>query len=112
MQDFTMPYGLDIVIGKTSRWNKGVGSAVAKMLIQYLFARLHVAIVFVYPMTWKARAIQCYEKCGFRLIKIIKEREFLNGAHKDSLIMCLSSKDKVVRIKQVQAEGCLGLHAW
>jgi aminoglycoside 6'-N-acetyltransferase len=91
MQDFQMPYGMDIVIGETSCWNKGIGTEILKMLIKYLLKHHHADIIFIDPQTWNKRAIRCYEKCGFKAIGIIKERELHDGVYKDSLIMCMTA---------------------
>jgi hypothetical protein len=42
---------------------------------------------------WNKRAIRCYEKCGFKAIGIIKERELHDGEYKDSLIMCMTAAE-------------------
>lgn len=99
MQDFQMPYGMDIVIGETSYWNKGIGTEILQTLINHLFKHHNVDIVFIDPQTWNKRAIRCYEKCGFEAIDIIKERELHNGKYKDSLIMCITPDKRIIRRK-------------
>jgi aminoglycoside 6'-N-acetyltransferase len=93
MHEFKMPYGMDIVIGETDYWNKGIGTEILQILIKHLFEHLNVDIIFIDPQTWNKRAIRCYEKCGFKAIDTIKERELHDGEYKDSLIMCFTSSD-------------------
>lgn len=97
MQEFHTPYGMDIVIGETSYWNKGIGTEIIQTLIKHLFEHLKADIIFIDPQTWNKRAIRCYEKCGFKTIDIIKERELHDGEYKDSLIMCITSNNKAIR---------------
>lgn len=97
MQAFQMPYGMDIVIGEVSYWNKGIGTEIVQTLIKYLFENYNVDIIFIDPQTWNKRAIRCYEKSGFKAIDTIKERELHDGEYKDSLIMCITSNNMTIR---------------
>jgi aminoglycoside 6'-N-acetyltransferase len=97
MHEFKMPYGMDIIIGETDYWNKGIGTEVLQTLIKHLFEHLNVDIIFIDPQTWNKRAIRCYEKCGFKAIGIIKGRERHDSEYKDSLIMCITSDNMVIR---------------
>jgi aminoglycoside 6'-N-acetyltransferase len=86
-------YGLDIFIGQTDCWNKGIGTRALRLLIQYLFIEQGVADIYIDPQTWNIRAIKSYEKCGFKRVKVLKEHELFDGVYKDNLIMRLSLED-------------------
>lgn len=86
-QHLTSLYALDIFIGETNCWNKGIGTQIIQMLVNYLFDKKNADAIFIDPQTWNKRAIKCYEKCGFQAIKIAEKRELHDGEYKDSLIM-------------------------
>ena len=87
MKNYGLAYGMDLFIGETDNWNKGIGTIVVMSLITYLFINENVDIIFIDPQTWNKRAIRCYEKSGFTPMVVIKNREMHDGDYKDSLIM-------------------------
>lgn len=93
MRNYISPYGIDLFIGETDYWNKGIGTIVVKSLIAYLFENKYTDIIFIDPQTWNKRAIRCYAKCGFLPMLIINNREMHDGEYKDSLIMAISFKE-------------------
>jgi aminoglycoside 6'-N-acetyltransferase len=93
MKNYKLPYGMDLFIGETDNWNKGIGTIVVRSLISYLFKNKNADIIFIDPQTWNKRAIRCYEKSGFIPMVIIKNREMHDGEYKDSLIMSISFED-------------------
>ena len=100
MKNYGLAYGMDLFIGETDNWNKGIGTIVVMSLITYLFIQENVDIIFIDPQTWNKRAIRCYEKSGFIPMVVIKNREMHDGEYKDSLIMAISFEDwKVTTIQ-------------
>jgi len=100
MKNYGLAYGMDLFIGETDNWNKGIGTIVVMSLITYLFIQENVDIIFIDPQTWNKRAIRCYEKSGFIPMVVIKNREMHDGEYKDSLIMTISFEDwKVTTIQ-------------
>lgn len=93
MKNYRLPYGIDLFIGETDYWNKGVGTIVVKSMITYLFKDENADVVFIDPQTWNKRAIRCYEKSGFTPMVVIKNREMHDGEYKDNLIMSISCED-------------------
>lgn len=89
-QKYIHPYALDVFIGETDYWNKGIGTEAIKILIKYMFESENADVIFIDPQTWNKRAVRCYEKCGFKAVKIIEKRELHDGEYKDSLIMFIS----------------------
>lgn len=90
MEKYSAPYGIDLFIGNTDYWNKGIGTQLVKAIIKYLFQNEKADVIFIDPQTWNKRAIKCYEKSGFKPITIIEKREFYEGEYKDNLIMCIN----------------------
>jgi len=80
-------FGIDLFIGETRYWNKNIGTKVLRTMLEYLFARERAKKIIIDPHTWNERAIRCYEKAGFRKIKILKEHELHEGVKRDALLM-------------------------
>lgn len=78
-----MIYGTDQFIGETDYWNKGIGKLLLKSMIEYLVGQRHADKVVMNPQTWNERAIKCYEKCGFKKVKILPKNEFHEGEYRD-----------------------------
>lgn len=93
IKDDEKSYGIDLFIGEVNSWNKGIGTVALSSLIKYLFECEKADNVFIDPHCENKRAIRCYEKCGFKPIGIIKNRELFNGRYRDSLIMSISFKE-------------------
>ena len=93
MEDYMFPYGIDLFIGETDNWNKGIGTIVLRGLISYLFKDKNADIILIDPQTWNKRAIRCYEKSGFIPRGVVKNRELHDGEYKDSLIMSISFEE-------------------
>ncbi len=82
-------YGIDTFIGKENKLNKGLGTAMVKGFLSFLFNELSANEVRVDPRPDNFRAIRCYEKAGFRQVQpitnpdgpaimmVVKKAEFL-----------------------------------
>jgi aminoglycoside 6'-N-acetyltransferase len=90
IKKYVSPYAIDLFIGNTNYWNKGIGTKIVQAIIEYLFKYEKVDAIFIDPQTSNKRAIKCYEKSGFKPIKIIQKRELHEGEYRDSLIMVIS----------------------
>ncbi|GLC31775.1 GNAT family N-acetyltransferase [Clostridium omnivorum] len=93
MKSYRLPYGMDLFIGETDNWNKGIGTMIVRSLISYLFNNKNADIIFIDPQTWNKRAIRCYEKSGFIPMIVIKNREMHDGEYRDSFIMSVSYEE-------------------
>lgn len=80
-------YGIDLFIGETVVRDRGVGTRLLRLLMQALFSEYGADALLVDPKTHNARAIRCYEKCGFRRLFVAPQREEQDGVLHDSLIM-------------------------
>jgi len=89
VENYETPYGIDVFIGETIYQNQGIGTKALKLLIKYLFEVKNADVILIDPQAWNKRAIMCYEKCGFKAIKILKKRELHEGEYRDNLIMHL-----------------------
>jgi len=86
-------YGMDIFIGETEYWNKGLGTEVFTLVIAQLFNVNKAKKIVIDPEAWNERAIKCYEKSGFRKIKILKEAERHKGINRDCWLMEITREE-------------------
>lgn len=84
-------YGIDLFIGETSFWNRGIGTLLVTSLVQYLEWDCKVHRIVADPFEWNVRAIRCYEKAGFRKWKYLQHHEIHEGTWQNSWLMMYSS---------------------
>ncbi|WP_432363853.1 GNAT family N-acetyltransferase [Sporosarcina sp. UB5] len=76
-------YGMDQFIGETAYWNKGIGTKLVEMIVVYLLTEKNADRIVMDPQTWNERAIRCYEKCGFKKVKLLPKHEWHEGEYRD-----------------------------
>jgi aminoglycoside 6'-N-acetyltransferase len=82
-------YGIDQFIGEADYWNRGIGTLLVSSMTAFLFEHFKADKVVMDPQVWNERAIKCYEKCGFRKVKILPKHELHEGEFRDCwLIEC------------------------
>ena len=86
-------YGVDLFIGLPELWSKGIGTAALSGLVEYLFVILQADQVIIDPIASNSRAIRCYEKCGFKMKKLLPGRELHEGEYWDCRLMAISRED-------------------
>jgi len=86
-------YAIDLFIGETKYWNRGIGTKILSIFVNYLFAVLLADKIVIDPHIDNARAIRCYEKCGFVKIKLLPAHELHEGEYSDCWLMAIE-RDK------------------
>ncbi|MFD1851386.1 GNAT family N-acetyltransferase [Oceanobacillus bengalensis] len=81
-QDATI-YGMDQFIGEVSYWNKGIGTLLVSSMVTFLIEHKEAERVVMDPQTWNTWAIRCYEKCGFKKVRILPNHELHEGEYRD-----------------------------
>lgn len=76
-------YGIDLFIGEPELWGRGIGTELVAAMTEYLFDAKEADKVAIDPQTRNARAIRCYEKAGFRKVKLLPEHELHEGVMRD-----------------------------
>jgi aminoglycoside 6'-N-acetyltransferase len=76
-------YGIDQFIGEVEYWNKGIGTFLVTSMVTYLIKDKKADRVVMDPQTRNARALKCYEKCGFKKVKLLPKRELHEGVYQD-----------------------------
>jgi aminoglycoside 6'-N-acetyltransferase len=80
-------YGTDQFLGEVSCWNRGLGTGSISLLLRYLFETKWARKGILDPHMMNLRAIRCYEKCGFRKVKILRAHEMHEGMLRDAWLM-------------------------
>ncbi len=80
-------YGMDLFIGETRYWNRGIGTTIVNAMLEFLFEVRGARKVYIDPQVTNARAIRCYEKCGFRKVKLLPRNELHEGEWRDGWLM-------------------------
>jgi aminoglycoside 6'-N-acetyltransferase len=86
-------YGIDLFIGETDYWNKGIGTKILSAIIVYLFEHLQAHKIVIDPHVDNPRAIRCYEKCGFVKLKLLPAHELHEGKYSDCWLMAIDRKN-------------------
>ena len=84
-------YGIDLLIGEPERWNKGIGTLAVTAMTSHLFDVLGARRVVIDPQVTNARAIRCYEKAGFKKLKVLPKHEWHEGTKRDCWLMALEA---------------------
>lgn len=82
-------YAIDLFIGETSYWNRGIGTQLLGIFINYLFTVLAADKIVIDPHVDNTRAIRCYEKCGFVKVKLLPAHELHEGKYSDCWLMAI-----------------------
>ncbi|WP_099159146.1 GNAT family N-acetyltransferase [Virgibacillus ndiopensis] len=76
-------YGMDQFIGEVKYWNNGIGMLLVKSMVNYLIEHKKADLVVMDPQVRNARALKCYEKCGFNKVRILPKHELHEGEYRD-----------------------------
>jgi len=76
-----------IVIGEKEYWGRGYGQEAIKLLLDYGFNLLNLNNIMIGTFEYNKRAIQCYEKVGFREIGQRRQARTIGGKKYDVILM-------------------------
>lgn len=76
-------YGADQFIGEIEYWNKGIGTLLVTSMVKFLIEHKKADRLVMDPQIRNTRAIKCYEKCGFKKVKILAKNELHEGVYQD-----------------------------
>lgn len=86
--------GMDLFIGETNLWDRGIGQALVHAASRALVNRYGVEGVVVDPRVDNPRAVHVYEKCGFKAIKRLPKEEMHEGSWRDCWLMLYEPSDR------------------
>ena len=82
-----------IFIGESSARGRGVGTAAARLMLQYSFEEEKLHRIFLRVLADNPRAIKSYEKAGFQREAVLREDVFLDGVYKDVILMGILDRE-------------------
>jgi aminoglycoside 6'-N-acetyltransferase len=85
-------YGIDLFIGEPNYWNRGIGTKVLSVIVDYIFAELPAIKIVIDPDVRNVRAIRCYEKCGFVKVKLLPAYQIHEGKYQDCWLMAMEKR--------------------
>lgn len=74
---------LGIFIGDANYRDNGYGTEAIKLILEYGFKYLNLKNINLDVMAFNARAIRCYEKCGFKKAGVRRQAVYINGKYYD-----------------------------
>ena len=84
---------LGIFIGEATDRNKGYGSEAIKLLLDFSFNYLNFHNIMLKAYSFNERAINAYEKCGFKEFGTWKESHYFDGKYYDEVFMSILKDD-------------------
>ena len=79
---------LGLLIGQ-EYWDKGYGTEAIIELLETAFEKMNMRRIWLRVDEENARAIRCYEKCGFVFEGVLRQDHIKDGEWKSSLIMSI-----------------------
>ncbi len=91
---FDQVYGMDLFLGEPDRWNQGIGTLLVRAVANRLIQECEAEVIVVDPRVDNLRAVHVYEKCGFKRIRLLRNRELHEGKYHDCWLMQLKPVSK------------------
>ena len=66
-------YGIDLFIGEESYLDKGYGTEIMQLFVDFLFDKIQAKKLIIDPDIDNKRAIHCYEKVGFKYARTVND---------------------------------------
>jgi diamine N-acetyltransferase len=80
---------IGIFIGEKAYWNRGIGTRVMRLMVEYGFNTLNLHRIWLRVLANNLRAIRSYEKVGFVHEGCKREAEIKHGHYIDLLLMSI-----------------------
>ncbi|HYM16734.1 MAG TPA: GNAT family protein [Dehalococcoidia bacterium] len=84
---------LGITIGDRTYWSRGYGTDAMRTFVRFGFAEMNLNRIDLTVDERNARAIACYQRCGFVEEARLRQDRYSDGAYHDTLIMALLRDD-------------------
>ena len=84
---------LGIFIGDKDYRDKGYGTEVIRLILEYGFKYMNLNNIKLDLMAFNTRALKCYEKCGFKEYGRRRKCKFINGKYYDSISMDILAEE-------------------
>ena len=84
---------IGIHIGNKKYMGIGAGKMTVDMLMEFAFKGMNIESLSLTVVEDNKKAIQCYEKCGFKRQGIQRNRAYVNGVYKDLIYMDITKEE-------------------
>lgn len=84
--NYNNTYEYDLFIGDTDYLNKGIGTEIIELINNLIYTKYKSDYIILRPFKRNIRAIKCYQKCGFKIIKEYKGEDTL-GSSEDIVVL-------------------------
>ena len=84
--NYNNTYEYDLFIGDTDYLNKGIGKEIVELINNLIYTKYKSDYIILRPFKRNIRAIKCYQKCGFKIIKEYKGKDTL-GSSEDIVVL-------------------------
>jgi RimJ/RimL family protein N-acetyltransferase len=78
-----------IFIGEKSFWNKGIGTEVTRLVVDYGFRALHLHRIMLTVSDLNAGGVRAYLKAGFKHEGIMRDASFRDGNFHNKIVMSI-----------------------
>jgi RimJ/RimL family protein N-acetyltransferase len=78
---------LGILIGEKALWSRGYGTDAVRTALRYAFGAMRLNRVSLTTDEHNARALRCYEKCGFVREGLMRQHRLMDGQFHNSVLM-------------------------
>lgn len=78
-----------VIIGEKSYWNKGYGSEVARLVLDYGFNKLNLNKIWLGVNAENKGAVASYKKSGFKEEGVLRDEIYRNGRYYDAIRMSI-----------------------
>ena len=82
-----------------SLFSKGIGTKVTKAITKFAFNTLEINELELMVLEYNKRALRCYEKCGYKIINILKDNLEIDGIKYNDVIMRIQDIPKNRMVK-------------
>jgi aminoglycoside 6'-N-acetyltransferase len=82
-------WGIDQFVGESRLHDGGIGTRQVRAVVEWLLgpAGPGARLVVTDPVVENLRAVRCYEKAGFRRVRVLPAHEQIDGVPRDSWLM-------------------------
>ena len=84
---------MGIAIQDRRQWNLGLGTDAVRLVLEYAFDDLELNRVELTTDEENARAIRCYEKCGFQREGLLRQHRLIDGKFGNTLVMAALAEE-------------------
>ena len=80
---------MGIAIQDRTQWSDGFGTDAVRLVLRYAFTEAELNRVELTTDEQNARAIRCYEKCGFSREGLLRQHRLVDGEFGNTLLMAV-----------------------